>query len=393
VGARALEILFTLDRVIVMMLRSLWAKSFLSLRDARVELGKLNVLVGLNASGKSNVVRALELLAAHARRGPVLEGYEEAWHLVFRFDRAGRAEVGVEADLAGGGRAGFAVRLAARSYEEEAWLEGKRLLYHDGSRPAFEYLDASGGVEERAVSMDLEYYKAGYVRNSALSEVPEDAHPALSELASLLKSVVVLSPSPGRVREPALLGAEGVGREGEGLAALLLRMYLEEREKFEIVEEVVRNITPHVRRIIPRVVSEGGEHRVELLVEEEGLGRVPLSNVSDGTLRVIALAAALYGGARIVALEEPENCVHPKLLEALVDAMRDAPAQVVATTHSPYLLDHVEPEEVYVVSRVGIETKVRRLSETEEVKLVKMFLEEGGTLGEAWYSGLLGEAT
>jgi recombinational DNA repair ATPase RecF len=85
--------LFTLDRVIVMMLRSLWAKSFLSLRDARVELGKLNVLVGLNASGKSNVVRALELLAAHARRGPVLEGYEEAWHLVFRFDRAGRAEV------------------------------------------------------------------------------------------------------------------------------------------------------------------------------------------------------------------------------------------------------------------------------------------------------------
>jgi predicted ATPase len=118
---------------------------------------------------------------------------------------------------------------------------------------------------------------------------------------------------------------------------------------------------------------------------------VPLSNASDGTLRVIALAAALYGGARVVALEEPENCVHPRLLEALVDAMRGAPAQVVTTTHSPYLLDHVEPEEVYVVSRVGFETKVRRLSETEEAKLVKRFLEEGGTLGEAWYSGLLSE--
>ncbi|MCC6050424.1 MAG: ATP-binding protein [Thermofilum sp.] len=374
------------------MLGSLWARDFLSLRDVRVELGKLNVLVGPNASGKSNVMRALELLAAHARRGPVLEGYEEAWHLVFRFDRAGRAEVGVEADLSGGWRAGFAVRLAARSYEEEAWLEGERLLYHDGSKPSFEYLSASGGARERAVSGDLEYYKSGYVRSSALSEVPEDAHPALGELASLLKSVVVLSPSPGKVREPALLGAGGVGREGEGLAALLLRMYLEEREKFEIVEEVVRSLTPRVRRIIPRIVSEGGEYRVELLVEEEGLGRVPLSNVSDGTLRVIALATALYGGARVVALEEPENCVHPRLLEALVDAMRDAPAQVVATTHSPYLLDHVEPEEVYVVSRVGLETKVKRLSETEEVKLVKRFLEEGGTLGEAWYSGLLGEA-
>ncbi|MCC6065149.1 MAG: hypothetical protein LM576_04135 [Thermofilum sp.] len=81
------------------------------------------------------------------------------------------------------GRAGFAVRLAARSYEEEAWLEGKRLLYHDGSRPAFEYLSASGGARGCAVSGDLEYYKAGYVRNSALSEVPEDAHPALGERA------------------------------------------------------------------------------------------------------------------------------------------------------------------------------------------------------------------
>jgi hypothetical protein len=89
----------------------------------------------------------------------------------------------VEADLAGGWRAGFAVRLAARSYEEEAWLEGERLLYHDGSKPTFEYLSVSGGVRERAVSGDLEYYKSGYVRSSALSEVPEDAHPALGELA------------------------------------------------------------------------------------------------------------------------------------------------------------------------------------------------------------------
>jgi energy-coupling factor transporter ATP-binding protein EcfA2 len=91
------------------MLRSLWARDFLSLRDVRVELEKLNVLVGLNASGKSNVVRVLELLTAHARGVPVLEGYEEAWHLIFGLNRAGRAEVGVEAELAGGRRAGFTV--------------------------------------------------------------------------------------------------------------------------------------------------------------------------------------------------------------------------------------------------------------------------------------------
>jgi len=71
--------------------------------------------------------------------------------------------------------------------------------------------------------------------------------------------------------------------------------------------------------------------------------------------------------------------------------MREAPAQVVVTTHSPYLLDRVEPEEVYLVVREGLETKVRKLSETKEVEAVKRFLKEGGRLGEAWYAGLLGE--
>ena len=167
----------------------------------------------------------------------------------------------------------------------------------------------------------MRYYDR-YMRRSSLSEVPADAHPALAELASLLKNVVVLSPSPSKVREPAPLGTEEWGREGEGLAALLLRMYLEERDTFEVIEEAVNSLAPHVRRIIPKIETAGGEYFGGILVEEEGLGRVPLSNVSDGTLRLIALAVALYRGARVVALEEPENCVHPKLLETLVDAMR-----------------------------------------------------------------------
>ena len=66
---------------------------------------------------------------------------------------------------------------------------------------------------------------------------------------------------------------------------------------------------------------------------------------------------------------------------------------VVITTHSPYLLDYVEPEEVVVVWREmgeeGLETKVRRPSE-EELERVRKLLREGWTLGEVWYSGELG---
>ncbi len=354
----------------------MWAKGFLSLRDVRLELGKLNVLVGPNASGKSNVVRAFELLRAHAREAPVLKGFEGAWRLIFGFNKAGRAEVGVEADLAGR-HTSFILRFGFDGYEEEALLEGKRLLYHQGLSMIFEYLEAGGTAKRRYITGGSVQYYGMYVSKSALSELPNNVHPALRELADLLKNVVVLSPSPGRVREPALLGVKESGREGEGLATLLLQMYLKEKDTFEVVEEVVRSLAPHVRRIVPTIETVGGEHRATMLVEEEGLGRVPLSNVSDGTLRLIALAVALYGGARVVALEEPENCVHPRLLETLVDAVREAPAQAVVTTHSPHLLDHVEPEEVYLVVREGLETKVRKLSETREVEAVKGFLREG----------------
>ena len=65
-------------------------------------------------------------------------------------------------------------------------------------------------------------------------------------------------------------------------------------------------------------------------------------------------------------------------------------ADLILVTHSPHLLDHVEPEEVYVVEKPGRETVVKKLSNSREMKAVKKFLQEGGTLGEAWYSGAMG---
>ena len=74
----------------------------------------------------------------------------------------------------------------------------------------------------------------------------------------------------------------------------------------------------------------------------------------------------------------------------LSDLARSSPSQVIFTTHSPYLLNHLKPEEVFLVGKIDSETRVRRLTEDEEFKVVKKYLEEGGTLGEAWYSRFFG---
>jgi len=105
--------------------------------------------------------------------------------------------------------------------------------------------------------------------------------------------------------------------------------------------------------------------------------------LSDGSLRILALLVSLLGEGPVVAYEEPENFIHPHLLESVVDIIKRFGKIVIITTHSPYPLDYVEPKDVILVTKVNGETKLRRLADTDEIKVVKKYLEEGGTLGEA----------
>lgn len=240
------------------------------MRDVRVELGKLNVFVGPNASGKSNIVKAFALLSAHAQEGPFLKGLEKAHFLLFGFDRTSKAEVGVEAEVVGGKRADFVVRLGAKGYEEEARLEGKRLLYHEGSNSSFDYLDVSGTVRQASFTKNT-LTTMRDTCTSALSVLPPDSHPALAELVGLLRDVVVLSPSPSRIRGLVPLSAKGLGYEGEGLAGQLLYMYLKDIKTFKLVEEAVKNLVPRVQKFVPDIALVSGEYYAKLEVDEEGL--------------------------------------------------------------------------------------------------------------------------
>ncbi|RLI41182.1 hypothetical protein DRO64_07910 [Candidatus Bathyarchaeota archaeon] len=203
-----------------------------------------------------------------------------------------------------------------------------------------------------------------------------------------MRGIMVYSFAPERIRASCPIGVAPILRyHGDNLARFLLHLFLENRGAFSRLEQAFISCVPEVMEIIPHI--EGGE--VEVWLRVRGLSEfLRPANISDGSLRLLAYIAALYSGGSLVVFEEPENNIHPHLLETIVDLARKAPCQVIITTHSPYLLDHVKPEEVYVVEKVNAETHVKRLSEMSEIDRVKTFLEEGGSLGEAWYSGMLG---
>jgi len=183
-----------------------------------------------------------------------------------------------------------------------------------------------------------------------------------------------------------------LSRDGSNLAGLLAYLKLTEYKMFHTIEEKLRNYVPEIEEIVipPKTIPSKKVYRIR--IRERGFMK-SFTNISDGTLRLLGFVTALSLNHSLVAFEEPENCIHPHLLELLVDMMRKADCQVVITTHSPYLLDYVEPEEVVVVWREmgeeGLETKVRRPSE-EELERVKALLRDGWTLGEVWCSGVIG---
>jgi predicted ATPase len=117
--------------------------------------------------------------------------------------------------------------------------------------------------------------------------------------------------------------------------------------------------------------------------------------MSDGTLKMFCYMLLLQGPdpAPFICIEEPENGLYHKLLETLANEFRShatgkkGASQVFVTTHQPYFVDALEPEEVWVLEKQenGIST-VKRAS---EYRYVQDMANEGQPLGSLWYSDYL----
>ena len=113
---------------------------------------------------------------------------------------------------------------------------------------------------------------------------------------------------------------------------------------------------------------------------------------SDGTLKMLAYLVLLYDPSPppFIGIEEPENFLHPRLLQGLAEECRAASerAQLLATTHSPFFLNALAPGEVRVLFR-NPEGYTQAMTASDIVG-IKEFVDEGGLLGQLWMEGHFG---
>ncbi len=188
---------------------------------------------------------------------------------------------------------------------------------------------------------------------------------------------------------------------GQNLSAWLMWLQTRSPESFERIAEAVHDVFPEISRLMTWPTQQG---TVYLSSKEEALSRpTPLFQMSDGELIFIAFLSLICApdelSRTLFLIEDPENHLHPKLLEILFSLLRQVrqevadrngpPSQIILTTHSPYVLDQMNLEEVIWVGKKNGETVPVRPSEKSHLRR----LVEDGDLGisDLMFTGALGD--
>ncbi|RKH43755.1 chromosome segregation protein SMC [Corallococcus sp. AB050B] len=397
------------------MLRSIRLQNLLSFGPASeaFPLRALNVLIGPNASGKSNLIEALGLLRATPGNllAPIREGGGVTEWLWKGGTEPGPSTARLEVVL------DYPEGVMPLRYQLAFTSEGQRLELVDESienerpqkksaqpyffyryqsgRPAInarQMVEAQPGSSNGRLGRVLKRESVSSDQSILSQKRDEDVYPELTYVSSLLSRFSLHREwNMGRYTPPRLpqrvdLPGDFLLEDASNLCLVLSD--LEARGMKKVLLENLKLLYARVRDYSVRI--SGGT--VQVFFQEEGLNAsVPATRLSDGSLRYLCLLTLLCHPTPppLVCIEEPELGLHPDILPEIGRLLVEASSrtQLIVTTHSETLISALSevPEAVVVCERDGTGTTLRRL---EKAKLSEWLKKYG--LGEVWRMGELG---
>ena len=231
--------------------------------------------------------------------------------------------------------------------------------------------------------------KLGIVTLGALKQ-----HPRITKFRKFIEGWYLSYFSPDAARSLPLVGPQKLlSMHGDNLGNVVQFMEREHKRSFQNILQQIASKIPGIQKISTEKTADG---RLLLQFFAQGFDKPFFAQqMSDGTLKVFAylLLLASPNPPPLVCIEEPENGLYHKLLETLVLEFREYAtgeknsSQIFITTHQPYLVDNLQPEELWILEKGddGFST-IRRASSDP---LIKNMVEEGLPLGSLWYSDYL----
>lgn len=219
-------------------------------------------------------------------------------------------------------------------------------------------------------------------------------HPRISAFRRFIEGWYLSYFTPDAARSLPLAGPQRhLNIHGDNLGNVVQFMEREHPKRFQSILDRIAAKIPGIDKID---TEKTNDERVLIRFNDRGF-QDPFyaQQMSDGTLKIFAYLLLLEDPTPppFLCIEEPENGLYHKLLESLAGEFRDhatgrkGGSQVFITTHQPYFVDALEPDEVWILEK-GLDgfSVIRRASDDE---IVKNMVAEGLPLGGLWYSDYL----
>jgi predicted ATPase len=356
------------------LLKRVTLRNYKSIGQCQVELDDLTMFVGPNGAGKSNFIDAIRLVTDALRssleyairlRGGIGEvrrrssGHPNHFNVHLLVGLRDQSDAVFSFQVGAQPKGGFVVQRELASVSSH----GFESAFYEVN--AGKVVKASGQLKEPPkVSPDRLFL-------TAVSGIQ-----AFRPLFDALSTMGFYNINPAEIREPQPNDAgEILDRSGSNLASVIRRLQTDNPAALGRIQAYLRQIVPGISSVEHKALGprETLEFRQEIRNAKHAW-RFFAAAMSDGTLRSLGVLTALFQGMGralntipLVAIEEPESTIHPGAASVVMDALLEASdkEQVLATTHSPDLLDHkaVKNAQLLAVTNVGGETMIAPVDE------------------------------
>lgn len=372
-------------------------KQFKSFEQATLALGHFTLLVGSNATGKSNLRDAFRFLHGIGRgytlaeiigekrsegervwsgirggtRGLVFQNKETfTLKVVFSFvDSSGHIEYVIEVNPSTNGTLPCIVheKLTIRESHRRSTFDVVNVSEPTQFKVRLEHSDRSETLEDQIA--DFANHQPILSQCIERKDISVQIKNVAELVLETLKSMRFLDPETYAMQQPSFPGQTVLSDRGENLAAILFHIAQDPIQKEKLVTWLQMLTPMDVHDLVFETDPTG---RILLNLIEANGQKTPAYNASGGTLRFLAMLAALLvpEPAKIYFFEELENGIHPTRLHLLLSLMEQqteqGATQIIASTHSPQVLLRVHQ------STLECSTFTYRLEETADTRIKQL---------------------
>ena len=378
-------------------IEALRVKNYRALQNVALrEITPLSVFLGANGSGKSTLFDVFAFLAEC-----FTVGLRRAWEKRGRFKemRTRGSDGPIEFELKYREKPKTPIityHLAINEEKKGPYVDTEWLQWRRGSRgKPFRFLDfqedkgyviAGETPAEGDTRIDEQLDDRSMLAVNTLGQLAR--HPRVSALRRFITGWHLSYLSADATREVTeVRPQERLSETGDNLPNVIQYLKGQHPERLEKILSILSEWVPCLEKVDTELMMDG---RLLLQIKDVPFEKPILAKfTSDGMLKMLSYLTLLYAPEppQLIGIEEPENHLHPRLLNGLAEEYGEASAlsQLMITTHSPYFVNGLRAEEVWVLYRD--ERGFTVCKRTSEMQGIEDFLEAGAKLGQLWMEG------